>query len=156
MFCCHFCLYLSNLPRNMDHGCVRFCWSLLWMCLCPHSDFLTFFYSFPDELLQLYTKWSNSELRIFIDQCFLAVLILKGTGLHKTPEILMTDKVCWLSALPVLRGTKLTPWETDFFLFVTQSYLLKLSLGVFLVLSKLYWHWWSYLQNRKLSDWSLF
>lgn len=123
MFCCHFCLYLSKALRNVDHRCVRFCWSLLWMS-CP-PRFPDLFYSLPDELFQPYTKWSNSGLHIVTDQCFLTVLVLKRTGLHKTSETLMTDNVCWLSALPVLRGTKLTPWEADFFLFVTQSYVLK-------------------------------
>lgn len=94
-------------------------------CAYVPTDSLTSFYSLPGGLLQPYTKWSGSGLHIVIDQCFLAVLVLKGTGLHRTSETLMTDNVCWLSALPELRGTKLTPWETDFFLFVTWSYVLK-------------------------------
>lgn len=155
MFCCHFSLYLWRTPRNADHRCVRFCWSLLWMCLCPQRFPGVFLFTLG-ELLQPYTKWSSSELQIVIDQCFPAVLVLKGTGLHKTSETLMTDNVLAFCSSCAQRhkthalGNWLLP-VCHPVLHIESS--LKWSLSVFLVLRKLPWPWWNYLQNRKLVIW---
>lgn len=123
MFCCHFCLYLSKPPETWITDVLGFA-DLFFGCAYVPPDSLTCFIHSQMDYFTL-TQSEAIQLPVVIDQCFLAVLVLKGTGLHKTSETLVADNVCWLSALPVLKGTKLTPWEADFFLFVTQSYILK-------------------------------
>lgn len=127
-----------------------------WCALCPHG-FSGFFF------LLFIAKWNISaihkvkQFRLMYNYWLvLPSHFLKGTNLLKTLRTLMIDNAYWVS--PLLFGScaqrhkspALGNWTIPVchpILRIENS--LKSSIVAFLVLSKFYWHQWSYLQNKE-------